>query len=66
MMMLALVSAVLRVIGNGINLLKIIGGILMRNLRNIIKTKLANGVETLLVVGNLGEISVSLLVTREG
>lgn len=29
----------------------------MRNLRNIIKTKLANGVETLLVVGNLGEIS---------
>lgn len=51
---LAMVSAVLRVIGNGVKLLKDIGGKLMKK-RNIFNMKLAYVVETLLVVGNLGD-----------
>ena len=51
---LAMVSAVLRVIGNGVKLLKDIGGKLMKK-RNMFIVKLAYVVETLLVVGNLGD-----------
>ena len=51
---LAMVSAVLRVIGNSIKLLKNIGGMLMK-ISNIFNMKLAYVVETLLVVGNLGD-----------
>ncbi len=57
MSLLSLTSAVMRVIGNGVKLLFIIGGKLMRNLRNIIHNQLAIGVEILLTVGNMGGIN---------
>lgn len=55
--MLSLTSAAMRVIGNGVKLLIIIGGKLMRNLRYTIQNKLALGVEILLTVGNMGGIN---------
>lgn len=50
---LAMVSAVLRLIGNMFNLIKNIGGKIMK-IKNTVIMKLAYVVETLLVVGNLG------------
>lgn len=55
LMILAIVSAVLRVIGNGFKLLKNIGGMLMKK-SNTISRMLNKGVETLLAVGNLGAL----------
>ena len=65
---LALLSAMLRVAGNIVKLFKIIGGRIMNILKIIKDTivkKLANVVETPLVVGNLGEISY-LATSYEG
>lgn len=55
---LAIVSAILRVIGNGFKLLKNIGGMLMKK-SNIICRMLNKGVETLLAVGNLGALNLA-------
>ena len=52
MSLLSLLSAVMRLIGNSFKFLNIIGGKYMRNLKNIIETKLALGIEILLVAGN--------------
>ena len=52
---LAMVSAVLRLIGNTFILIKNIGDTIMKKNNNFINTKLAYVVETLLVVGNLGD-----------
>lgn len=52
---LAMVSAVLRLIGNTFILIKNIGDKIMKKNNNFINTKLAYVVETLLVVGNLGD-----------
>ena len=57
MEILALVSAVLRVIGNGYLLYRVVGGRLMK-IRNIIVKKLTKSAETLLIVGNMGEIII--------
>lgn len=57
MSMLSLVSAVMRVIGNGFKLLIIIGGKVMKNMSNDIQKQLASGVEILLTVGNMGGIN---------
>ena len=58
----------MRVIGNGFKLLNIIGGKVMRKVRNIIQNQLASGVEILLVVGNTGGIfyKVPLLSDEDG
>lgn len=57
MEILSLVSAVLRVIGNGYLLYRIIGGRLMK-IRNNIVEKLTKSAETLLIVGNMGEFII--------
>ncbi len=60
---LAMVSAVLRLIGNTFILIKNIGGKLMKK-SNTIYMKLAYVVETLLVVGNLGDVFIPLLAMK--
>ena len=67
---LALTSAVLRVFGNSVKLIKMKGDNLMDKLNifviNIIKRMLTNVVEILLVVGNLGgNILLPLLAVKE-
>lgn len=62
--MLSLVSAVLRVIGNGCKFFIIIGGKLMK-IRNTIVNKLAKGVDILLVVGNMWGLIFYLLLSNE-
>ena len=69
MKVLALLSAVLRVIGNCVKLLKIIGGNLMDKMMSVSNTiikKLTNGVETLLVAGNLGGVCPAACYRRLG
>ena len=61
---LAMVSAVLRLIGNTFNLIKNMGGKLMKKSYTII-LKLTYVVETLLVVGNLGECFILLLAVKD-
>lgn len=61
---LAIVSAVLRVIGNTFNLIKNIGGKFMKK-RNIIIMKLVCVVKILLVVGNLGGFFIPLLAVKD-
>jgi hypothetical protein len=67
---LSLLSAVLRVFGNIVKLLKIKGGKHMEKVKifinNTIKRMLTNVVETLLVVGNLGgNILLPLLAMKD-
>ena len=63
---LALLGVVLRVIGNIDKFFKIMGGKTMNIImKNTIVKKLANVAETLLVVGNLGDVHISPLAVKD-